>query len=42
MSASEPAFGYAAIQAVAFWRFEPPLAKGKPVVVRARVPFNFN
>lgn len=40
--ASEPAFGYAAVQAVATWWFEPPKAGGKPVVVRVRLPFEFN
>lgn len=40
-SATEPGFGYAAVQAVADWRFEPPLVAGKPAVVRVRAPFNF-
>lgn len=39
--ATEPAFGYAAIQVIGSWRFEPPLLKGKPVVARVQVPFNF-
>jgi len=39
--ATAPAFGYAAIQAVNDWRFEPPKANGKPAVVRAQVPFEF-
>ena len=38
---TEPAFGYAAVQAVAAWWFEPPLKNGKPVVVRARIPVDF-
>jgi len=38
VSATDEAFGYAAVQAAAWW-FEPPMAGGKPVVVRARVPF---
>lgn len=42
VDASEPAFGYAAAQAVAAWWFEPPTAHGKPVVVRIRVPIEFN
>jgi TonB family protein len=41
ISASEPEFGYAAVQAVAAWEFERPLAGGKPAVVRARIPFKF-
>ena len=39
--ASGPAFGYAAVQAAAAWRFEPPSAGGKPAAVRARIPFKF-
>jgi TonB family protein len=41
MAASDPAVGYAAVQAIAAWRFEPPRASGKSVVVRVQVPFNF-
>jgi TonB family protein len=41
VSATDEAFGYAAVQAAAAWWFEPPMAGGKPVVVRARVPFVF-
>jgi len=41
VTASEPAFGYAACQAIAQWQFEPPLKDGKPVVVKVRVPFLF-
>lgn len=41
VSSSDPAFGYAAVQAISTWRFEPPKAAGKYVVVRARVPFTF-
>lgn len=41
VEATDPAFGYAAIQAVADWRFEPPVAGGKAVVVRVQVPFSF-
>ena len=41
VSATDEAFGYAAVQAAAAWWFEPPMAGGKPVVVRARVPFKF-
>jgi TonB family protein len=41
ISASEPAYGYAACQAIAQWQFEPPLKDGKPVVVKVRVPVVF-
>jgi TonB family protein len=41
VEATDPAFGYAAIQAVVDWRFEPPIAGGKAVVVRVQVPFSF-
>jgi TonB family protein len=40
--ASDPAFGYAAVQAVSQWLFEPPKAGGKTVVVRVVVPFEFD
>jgi TonB family protein len=39
--ASKPEFGYAAVEAVASWRFEPPRFHGKPVVARVRESFNF-
>jgi TonB family protein len=39
--ASDPAFGYAAVQAVSQWLFEPPKAGGKAAVVRVVVPFEF-
>lgn len=42
IAASDPAFGYAAMQACAAWWFEPPKAGGKAASVRVRVPFNFN
>jgi len=41
VSTTDEAFGYAAMQAAAAWWFEPPMAGGKPVVVRARLPFKF-
>jgi len=41
ISSSDPAFGYAACQAIAAWRFTPPLENDKPVVVRVRVPVGF-
>ncbi|MEO5959054.1 MAG: TonB family protein [Opitutaceae bacterium] len=42
VSATHPAFGYAAVQASSTWWFEPPKAGGKPAVVRARLPFKFS
>ncbi len=41
VSASEVPFGYAAVQGVAAWRFEPPTRGGRPAVVRVRVPITF-
>ncbi|MFT3783403.1 MAG: TonB family protein [Nibricoccus sp.] len=41
VEASDPAFGYAAVQAVVSWRFEPPKAGGKTVVARVQLPFHF-
>ena len=41
ITASEPVFGYAACQAIAAWRFTPPLRDGKPAVVKLRVPVEF-
>lgn len=41
ISASDPAFGYAAVQAVALWTFAAPTSKGHAVVTRARIPFDF-
>lgn len=41
VSATAPEFGYAAAQAVAQWRFEPPRSKGKKMHVRVVVPFEF-
>ncbi len=40
-AASDPAFGYAAVQAAAQWLFEPPMSGGKPAIVRVIVPFAF-
>jgi TonB family protein len=40
-SSSAPEFGYAAVQAVAAWRFAVPKKGGKVVVVRAEVPVGF-
>lgn len=42
VSSSDQAFGYAAAQAVATWRFEPPLKDGKPVIVRTQIQINFS
>jgi hypothetical protein len=41
LAASEPAFGYSAIQATALWLFAPPMIKGKAVVVKVQFPFEF-
>jgi len=41
VSATDPAFGYAAVQGVALWRFAPLTSHGKSVAVRAQVPINF-
>jgi TonB family protein len=40
-SASDPAFGYAAVQAAQFWRFDPPKSHGKPAMTIVDIPFNF-
>jgi TonB family protein len=42
VTATDPAFGYAAVQACAAWWFEQPKAGGKAAIVRVRLPFNFN
>ncbi len=41
VAATDEAFAYAAIQAIASWRFEPPQRGGRAVVARARVPLVF-
>jgi TonB family protein len=41
LSATNDAFGYAASQAVARWRFEEPTHGGRPVVTRAVIPIKF-
>jgi len=41
VSASAPEFGYAAVQAVSEWLYDPPLVGGSPAVVRMRLPINF-
>jgi TonB family protein len=42
VSSTAPEFGYAAAQAVATWRFEPPRKGGKTVISRARIPIDFS
>jgi TonB family protein len=42
VSSTAPEFGYAAMQAVATWRFESPRRDGKKVIVKARVSVNFS
>lgn len=42
VSASAPEFGYAAMQAVSLWRYEPPTENGQRVVVRVRLAFTFD
>lgn len=42
VSSSAGPFGYAAAQAVAAWRFEPPVRDGKPVVVRTQISIDFS
>jgi len=41
IEASNNELGWAALTAVARWRFEPPIFKGKPVNVIARMPISF-
>ena len=41
VSATHEAFGYAAVQSIASWRFEPPTRGGRAVAVRALVPVEF-
>jgi TonB family protein len=41
ISATAPGFGFAAIQAINTWRFEPPVSGGKPVVARIQIPVKF-
>jgi TonB family protein len=42
ISATHEAFGYAAIQGLASWRFEPPKRGGRAVAVRVQIPFEFS
>ena len=41
VEATDPAFGYAAVQALAAWRFDPPTVNGREVMVRVRLPVDF-
>lgn len=41
VSATDDAFAYAAMQAIASWRFEPPMRGGRAVVARVQVPLLF-
>jgi TonB family protein len=41
VSATDPSFGYAAVQAAATWQFEKPLINGKSAVLRIRMPMEF-
>jgi len=42
VSSTAKEFGYAAVQAVATWRFDVPNKGGKPVFVRVRIPIEFS
>ncbi|MBC7369794.1 MAG: TonB family protein [Undibacterium sp.] len=42
ISATDEAFGYAAMQSIASWRFEPPKRGGRAVATRAQIPITFN
>lgn len=41
VSASAPAFGWAAVTAAALWEFDPPRKNGQPVDAQVRVPVEF-
>lgn len=41
ISSTQPEFGYAAVQAVATWRFSAPKRSGRETIVRVRVPVEF-
>lgn len=41
VTATDPAFGAAAAQALLGWKFQPPTKAGQPVVTRVRIPFGF-
>ena len=40
-AATDPAFGYAGVQAAQYWRFDPPMSHGKPVKTMVEIPFTF-
>jgi TonB family protein len=40
--ATDPAFGYAAVQGVSEWKFVPLTSHGQPVAIRAQIPIRFN
>lgn len=42
VSATDPIFGFAGVQTVARWSFEPPESAGEPVVVRVSAPVVFS
>lgn len=42
VSCSAPEFGYAAVQAIATWRYTVPRKGGKPVTARATIPLEFS
>ncbi len=41
ISADHPSLGFAAVQAVSHWRFQPMTKDGKPAMVRLRAPIEF-
>jgi len=41
VEATDPAFGYAAVEAVASWIFDPPTFQGHAVVTSAEIPIHF-
>jgi len=41
VTVGDPACGYAAVQAVASWRFDPPEMHGRTVTTHVEVPFDF-
>jgi TonB family protein len=42
VSATDPAFGYAGVQAISRWQFEKPVIQGRAAVLRVRMPLEFN
>ncbi len=42
IASTAPEFGYAAVQAIATWRFEPPKKGRKPAIVRTQIPIGFS